>query len=100
MDFTITGLNNWLPTINSISPPAATAGGPAFELTVNGVNFVPTSFVMWNATSLSTSFINSGQLIAWVPASLIATSGNVNVTVVNPAPAGRWHLADLLFTVH
>ncbi len=99
VDFTITGLNNSLPTINSISPPAATAGGPAFELIVNGVNFVPTSFVVWNATSLSTSFINSGQLIAWVPASLITTSGNVNVTAVNPGLGGGTS-PIFLFTVH
>ncbi len=104
LDFTITGPANLAPTlaaVSPVSPTSANAGGPAFELTINGSDFVPTSSVMWNATSLAVSFINSGQLVAWVPASLIAASGNVNVTVVNPPPPPGGSTSQIfVFTIH
>jgi hypothetical protein len=71
------------PTITSLSPSSATAGGAAFTLTVNGANFVSGASVLWNgATSLTTTYVSSTQLTASVPASLIASAGTVNVTVV------------------
>ena len=56
------------PTITSLSPNSATAGGPALTLTVNGSGFLNGSNVLWNGSSLSTSYLNSNQLIASVPA--------------------------------
>jgi len=70
------------PVINSLSPPAATAGGPAFVLTVNGTGFLSGAIVQWNSTALTTTFVNSNQLTAQVPANLIASPGTVTVTVV------------------
>jgi hypothetical protein len=81
-------INNAKPTITSISPTCATAGGPQFTLTVNGTNFVANSTVNWNGTALTTSFVSSTQLTAIVPATLIATAGTASITVVNPAPGG------------
>src|SRR2546430_2572828 len=72
-----------VPTISSLSPTCATAGGPQFTLTVNGTNFVSGSTVNWNGTPLTTSG-SSTQLTATVPASLIATAGTASVTVVTP----------------
>jgi uncharacterized protein (TIGR03437 family) len=76
-------------SVRSISPTSATAGGPAFTLTVNGGSLTGTSFfsgaiVQWNGTSVATTYVSSTQLTAQVPASLIASSGTANVTVVNP----------------
>src|SRR5438128_2572977 len=71
------------PTISSLNPTCATAGGAQFTLTVNGTNFVSTSTVKWNGTALTTTF-SSTQLTATVPASLIATAGTASVTVVTP----------------
>ena len=68
-------------SITSISPSSATAGGAAFTLTVNGVNFDNTSVARWNGVKLSTTFVNSSQLKASVPASDIATAGTFQVTV-------------------
>src|SRR5882724_7809368 len=79
---------NAAPTISSLSPTCATAGGPQFTLTVNGTNFVSTSTVKWNVTALTTTFVSSTQLTATVPALLIATAGTASVTVVNPTPGG------------
>src|SRR5882724_8227275 len=76
---------NAAPTISSLSPTCATAGGPQFTLTVNGTNFVSTSTVKWNVTALTTTFVSSTRLTATVPASLIATAGTASITVASCA---------------
>src|SRR5882724_11304428 len=81
-------INNPVPTITSISPTSATAGGAQFTLTVNGTKFVSGSTVNWNGTALTTTFVNATRLTATVPAALIANAGTASVTVVNPAPGG------------
>ena len=77
-------INNPVPTVTSISPTCATAGGPQFTLTVNGTKFVSAATVNWNGTALTTTFVSSTQLTAAVPASLIATAGTASITVANP----------------
>jgi hypothetical protein len=73
------------PVITSLSPPSTIAGSPAFTLTVNGYNFIPTSQVLWNNSPLPTSFVNSNQLQALVGVNLVAMQGNSAVTVQNGA---------------
>ena len=74
------------PTITSISPNTAVAGGAAFTLTINGTNFVASSMV--NFVGARTTFVNSTQLTAAIPASSIASAGMSAVTVTNPGPGG------------
>lgn len=81
-------IGNPVPVISSLSPTSANAGGPAFTLVVKGSNFLNSSTVDWNGSPLSTTFVSATELKASVPASLIATAGTANVTVVNPAPGG------------
>src|SRR5262249_11598160 len=71
------------PTISSISPTCTGAGGPDFLLTVNGPNndFVQGDTVDWNGNPLVTTFVNSRQLNATVPAAFIATPGTASITV-------------------
>src|SRR6266496_3891738 len=76
-----------VPTVGSLSPICATAGGTQFTLTVNGANFVSTSTVKWNGTALTTAFVSATQLTATVPASLIATPGTASITVVSSCGA-------------
>lgn len=78
------------PTITSLSPVSATAGGPGFTLTVDGVNFVEGSTVHWDGEARTTAFVSSTQLTAEIAASDIATGtvGIAQVTVVNPEPGG------------
>jgi uncharacterized protein (TIGR03437 family) len=76
------------PSITSLSPDSAAAGGPAFTLTVNGAGFVSGATVQWSGIPLSTSFVSATQLTASVPASLIASSGSPGVTVLNPGGTG------------
>ena len=80
--------NNAVPSIASLSPPSATAGGSGFTLTINGTNFVSTSTVLWNGNSRTASFISATQLSTAVSASDIAAGQNAVITVVNPAPGG------------
>lgn len=72
------------PTITSISPTSAIAGGAGFTLTVNGTNFVSGSTVNFNGNARTTTFVSATQLRAAILASDIATTGIFNVTVTNP----------------
>src|SRR6266487_905599 len=92
-------INNPVPTVTSISPTCATAGGPQFTLTVNGTKFVSASTVNWNGTPLATTFVSSTQLTAAVPAALIATAGTASITVVNPSPGGGSSTPAVTFTI-
>ena len=79
-----------VPTISALSPPSATAGGPAFTLTVNGTNYGGKAVVNWNGTAQTsnTTYVSPNQLTVAVPASAIANSGTVSITVTNPAIPG------------
>ena len=79
---------NSIPTLNSISPSSATAGGSTFTLTVNGTNFVGGSVVKLNGANRTTTYVSSTQLPAAITAADIATAGTASVTVFNPAPGG------------
>ena len=72
------------PTLTSLTPSSATAGGPAFTLTANGTSFVTGATVLWNGAARTTTFVSSTQLTASIPASDLAAAGSVPVTVRNP----------------
>ena len=80
--------SNPTPTITAISPNSTVAGGAAFTLTINGTNFVAASMVNFGGSAPATTFVNSTQLTAAVPAASIASTGTPAVTVTNPAPGG------------
>ena len=84
-----------VPFISSVTPTKATAGGPAFMLTVNGSNFSTGSMpavVKWNGQALMTTPGGLPNPTAWctavVPANLIATPGIALITVSNPNIGG------------
>jgi len=91
-------IENPAPTLTSISPTSATAGGTAFTLTVDGSNFVSTSVVRWGGSNRTTTFVNATQLTASIPAFDLATGYTEQVTVFNPAPGGGT-TAPIAFTV-
>ncbi|HME09209.1 MAG TPA: SBBP repeat-containing protein, partial [Bryobacteraceae bacterium] len=76
--FRVTG-----PAINSLSPSSVVPGSQNFTLTVNGFNFVTGSTVIFNGTSLTTTFKSSTQLTAIVPSSLLTSQVTVLVYVLN-----------------
>jgi hypothetical protein len=79
-----------VPTIAQLAPNSATAGGAAFMLTVNGTKFGAKAVVNWNgvAQTANTTYVSGSQLTVAVPASAIANSGTVSITVTNPATTG------------
>src|SRR5262249_231482 len=50
------------PLLTTLSPNTGIAGGPAFTLTVNGINFVPSSVVQWNGAARPTTFVSSTRI--------------------------------------
>ncbi|MBZ5642600.1 MAG: choice-of-anchor D domain-containing protein [Acidobacteriia bacterium] len=76
------------PTITTISPTSATAGGAGFTLTVNGTGFVSGATVAFHGANKTTAFVSATQVTATILAADIATAGTFNVTVTNPAPGG------------
>jgi unsaturated chondroitin disaccharide hydrolase len=80
-------VNNSVPTISSLSPINTPAGAP-FVLTVNGMNFLPTSVVTFAGSPQPTTFVSSSQLTASIPAQSMATGGSASVTVTNDGSGG------------
>ena len=78
-----------MPAISELNPASANAGARGFMLTVNGANFVPQAVVNWNGNAQATTYVTSRQLTIAVPASAVATSGTVQITVTNPATSGN-----------
>src|SRR5271156_362396 len=76
------------PAITTISPNSVVAGSAAFTLTINGTNFVASSTVNFGGAVPATTFVNSTQLTAAIPASSIASAGALAVTVTNPSATG------------
>lgn len=74
------------PSVYSLSPWGVAAGGPAFTLALSGSNFVVDSVVRWNGSDRPTTFVNSNELTAQIPASDIAATGTASITVFNPEP--------------
>lgn len=79
---------NPAPTLSSISPSNASAGGGDFILDVTGSNFTATSTVRWNGLDLTTVYFSSIELKATVPAANIITAGSALVTVYTAKPGG------------
>jgi len=74
--------------LTSISPSIVATGGPAFTLTVNGGGFAPSAVVNVNGSARLTTFVSANQLLASIPASDIATAGNLAISVTTPVPGG------------
>jgi len=80
--------SNPVPTVTTISPNSSQQGGPAFTLSVVGANFLATSQVQWNGTTMPTTFVSSALITADVPATAVSTAGATVVAVTNPSPGG------------
>ena len=80
--------NNPAPTITSITPTNAAAGGADFGLIVNGTNFISTSSVNFDGSPRTTSVNSANQLTAVIHAQDLLCPGVDFITVTNPAPAG------------
>jgi uncharacterized repeat protein (TIGR01451 family) len=75
---TVTG-----PTAPSfaLSPIAVPAGSPDTTITLNGTGFYKDSVVSWNKTSLTTTYLNSSQVSAVIPAALLTGPVQASISV-------------------
>jgi uncharacterized repeat protein (TIGR01451 family) len=85
---TISAANNQVPFVDIVSPVSINPGSTGVTLTVKGTGFVPASLIVWNGTSLSTTFVNSKELTSSLPDTFVAAVGHGFVAVMSPAPGG------------
>ncbi len=76
------------PQLTALTPLSALAGTGTTELEVTGASFVQGAKIVFGMTDLATTFTSSTELKGTIPSGLLATSGSVPVTVVNPGPGG------------
>jgi IPT/TIG domain len=81
--FSLSG-TSFTTSLDSLSQNAAPEGSSNLALTVSGSEFTNQSTVRFNGMSLATTFVNTGQLQATIPAALLATEGTANITVFDP----------------
>jgi hypothetical protein len=82
------GSLNPTPTLTTLAPPSVSAGSGAFTLSLSGSGFASGAQAFFGSTALATTYMSSVLAQAAVPAYLVATSGNVQIVIVNPAPGG------------
>ena len=88
VNFTVSSVNNPVPTISSLSPSSVIAGAAAQTLTINGTGFIASSVVTYNGVAHAATFVSSTQLTIMLSASDQGTAGTYPVVVINPAPGG------------
>ena len=71
-------------SLNSLSQNAAPEGSGDLAITALGSEFTTQSTVLFNGQPLATSFVNTGQIHATIPAALLAAEGTANITVSDP----------------
>jgi hypothetical protein len=81
--FSLTG-TEITTSLTSLSQNAAPEGSSNLAISVLGSEFTNQSIVLFNGQPLATSFVNSGQLKATIPAGLLAAEGTANITVSDP----------------
>ena len=70
--------------ITSVTPANAFAGGSDFALVIGGANYKNNATVLFDGAALATTFRTPSELLAQVPASLIARPGVHSISVQNP----------------
>lgn len=75
------------PAISSLSDSTTTFTQvqQGFSLTVNGSQFVSSSVVLVNGTTLSTQVVSSGQLQVTITTAVVSGPGRASITVNTPS---------------
>ena len=82
-----TGLN-LVPSVNTVTPKALTAGSLATIIDLSGTDFVPGASVQLDGADISTNFVSPTQITATVTQPQAASAHVYALTVFNPAPGG------------
>src|SRR5579863_3867515 len=81
---------NPIPQLDSVAPNAVAPGTIGFTLTVTGTGFVSGSTIIWDGSSLATTFVSSSKLLALVPTPKVATANTASINIFNPGPGGGY----------
>jgi hypothetical protein len=93
-----------IPTATEVTPNSVEVYASSISIKVKGNNFIPSSQVVWDnnlSIDLTTSYINSTELTAILPASLYSAPGSSavhEITVYNPGSGGGFS-PPLTFTI-
>jgi len=69
------------PSITQLVPNNVPVNSVPFFLTVNGTNFLTDAIVVWNGTTLNTTFMSSKQLVALLETTDLQNVGLIRVYV-------------------
>jgi len=76
------------PRLDVIEVPVLSVGDPEASIKLIGKAFRPDSTVQVSGKAIATAFRSPEELIATVPADLLAAAGTLTVSVVTPGPGG------------
>ena len=76
------------PVISALSPVTLAVSDQQRSVVVTGTGFLPTSSVMWNGATASTTYISPTQLQFLTPVGALAAPGTAQVTVSNGVSGG------------
>jgi hypothetical protein len=76
------------PSLTSLAPSGILVGSADTQITLTGTNFVASSAASIGPQALSTAYVSATELLAIVPAALLATKGTLSITVTNPSGGG------------
>lgn len=81
-------ITNPAPELTALVPAETVAGGPGFQLAVQGSRFTHDSRVRWNGEDRPTTFVDATELRAQIGAADIVDAGMAEVRVTTDAPGG------------
>jgi hypothetical protein len=95
-----------IPVLDSISPASASAGGPAFTMTLTGRHFHTDTVFFFGGTELASTTVNATTMTASIGSTYILTPGTLDVWVTGipggtnlSGPCGGGLSAKLPFTI-
>jgi hypothetical protein len=95
-----------IPVLDSISPTSASAGGPAFTMTLTGRHFHTDTVFFFGGTELASTTVNATTMTASIDSTYILTPGTLDVWVTGipggtnlRGPCGGGLSAKLPFTI-
>lgn len=83
-----------VPTLARVTPDSVAEGQGARTVAVEGTGFAPASVVRWDGADRPTTFVSATRLEVSLAAADLATAGQHEVRVFNPAPGGGVSNAD------
>lgn len=81
-------IENPVPSLSALSLNSATAGSPAFDLTLSGANFVQSSVITFGGVQLTPGALSGSQITLNIPVESLLDAGELAVQVTNPGPGG------------